>query len=169
MSPMAYIGFGSNLGDRKEKFREALEALNLLPETILFSHSRLYETEPVGISDGGPRFLNAAVVIETELEPGTLMELIHEIELGLGKSANHSSDCSRPIDLDLLLFAHKRMNKDGLEVPHPRMHLRAFVLVPLAEVAPGVLHPVLNRTVQDLLRSLPEEDLKGIRPIDDVV
>ena len=167
MSPMAYIGFGSNLGGRREKFRQALEALNLLPDTILWGHSRLYETEPVGISDGGPRFLNAVITIETELDPTTLMELIHEIELRLGKSPNHSSDCSRPIDLDLLLFAGKRIHKNGLEVPHPRMHLRAFVLAPLAEAAPDVLHPVLNRTAQSLLRSLPEEDLKGVRPIED--
>jgi 2-amino-4-hydroxy-6-hydroxymethyldihydropteridine diphosphokinase len=167
MSPMAYIGFGSNLGGRKTKFRQTLEALNLLPDTIIWSYSRLYETEPVGISDGGPKFINAAIVIETELDPAILMELIHEIELRLGKSPNHSSDRSRPIDLDLLLFADKQIHKNGLEVPHPRMHRRAFVLVPLAEAAPDVVHPVLNRTVQNLLQLLPEEDLRGVSPIED--
>ena len=102
MSPSAYIGFGSNLGDRESKFKEALRALGSLPVTIVKAHSRLYETEPMGLSDHGFKFLNAAVALETDLSPVELMKMIRDIELDLGKSPSHRSDMSRVIDLDLL-------------------------------------------------------------------
>jgi 2-amino-4-hydroxy-6-hydroxymethyldihydropteridine diphosphokinase len=166
MSPSAYIGFGSNLGDRKTKFQEALRALENLPNTRLKARSRLYETNPIGLSDDGPKFLNAVILVETDLSPRELIGSMRSIELALGKSVCHQSDKSRVIDLDLLLYGEDYFREDDLEIPHPRMSDRAFVLAPLAELAPNILIPGLERTVEDLIRLLPEGELAGVRHLD---
>ncbi len=166
MSPSAYIGFGSNLGDRKAKFQEALRAFEDLPKTSVKAKSRLYETDPIGLSDHGPKFLNAVILIRTDLSPRDLIGSMRSIELTLGKSVHHSSDKSRVIDLDLLLYGNDHFREEGLEIPHPRMHNRAFVLAPLAELAPNILIPTLERTVEELIRLLPEKELAGVRPLD---
>ena len=164
MSPLAFLGFGSNMGDREAKFAEVLEALAHLPGTVVERASRLYETEPVGLSDGGPKFLNSAVIIRTDLTPEELMSRMREIELRLGKSPSHRSDMSRAVDLDLLLYGTERFDKCDVHVPHPRMHLRAFVLVPLAEIAPRAVHPVLRRDMEALLLDLPPGDREQVHP-----
>lgn len=167
MGATAYIGFGANLGDRAAKFDEALLALGLLPFTKLTAHSRLYQSEPEGLSDGGPQFLNAAIAIETALSPEDLMSEIRDIELRLGKSLSHRSDMSRVLDLDLLMYGDKRVKEGSLEVPHPRMHRRAFVLAPLAEIAPQAIHPVLGHTVRELMNLLPAGEIEKVEPITD--
>ncbi len=164
MSPAAYIGFGSNMGDREAKFAEVLEALGNLPKTVVQKASRLYETEPVGLIDGGPKFLNAAVVVQTDLGPGELMSRIRDIEVRLGKSPSHRSDLSRVVDLDLLLYGTERLDNGDVQVPHPRMHLRTFVLVPLAEIAPYVVHPLFQCDAEELLGRLPVEEREQVRP-----
>jgi 2-amino-4-hydroxy-6-hydroxymethyldihydropteridine diphosphokinase len=164
MSPSAYIGFGSNLCDREAKFKDALQALGDFPATTVKGHSRLYETEPIGLSDNGFKFLNAAIALETGLSPIELIKMMRDVEVKLGKSLSHKSDMSRVIDLDLLLYGDQHISRDGLEVPHPRMHHRAFVLMPLAEIAPHALHPVLGCTVGRLLETLSAENLAGCTP-----
>ena len=167
MGTAAYIGFGANLGDKVSKFKEALKEISLLPSTKLTGHSRLYETEPEGLADGGPKFLNAAVAIETDLAPQELMSAIRDIELRLGKSPSHRSDRSRFVDLDLLMYGDKQMRDGSLEIPHPRMHHRVFVLAPLAEIAPKAVHPVFGCTVQELLSRLPAGEIEKAYPITD--
>jgi 2-amino-4-hydroxy-6-hydroxymethyldihydropteridine diphosphokinase len=164
MSHAAYIGFGSNMGDREGMFAKVLDALAHLPKTSVKKVSLLYETEPVGLVDGGFRFLNAVVGIQTDLEPGRLMSDMRNIELQLGKSPFHRSDMSRVLDLDLLLYGTEQFDNGDVQVPHPRMHLRAFVLVPLVEIAPRALHPIFHCEVEKLLQSLPAEEREQVRP-----
>ena len=159
MAIMAYIGFGANLGNREATFHKALETLSGLEGITVCNSSKLYDTEPVNLSDGGPRFLNAAIEIETELSPKQLASKMREVELCLGKSREHRSDISRVIDLDLLLFGNEIVRDEGLEVPHPRMHQRGFVLVPLAEIAPDVLHPMLKHTIDELVSALSQKEI----------
>jgi len=170
VSVNAYIGFGSNMGDREATFTRALTALGQqLPDTEVVACSRLYETDPVGLSDDGAPFLNAAIAVRTDLSPHQLLDRMRMIELDLGKSPAHRSDLSRRIDLDLLLYDNRRVSDEGLEVPHPRMHLRAFVLAPLNDVAAHAIHPVLGVSVQQLLEMLPRENLASVRPFESLV
>ncbi len=165
MGIAAYVGFGSNLGDRRAKFEAACRLLGNIPRTTVTAMSRLFETDPVGLSDNGPRFLNGAIALDTELPAQELMMRMRHLETALGKSADHKSHLSREIDLDLLLYGEQRLREDGLVIPHPRMHARAFVLVPLAEIAAQAVHPILGNTVQGLLDKLPKTAVMGVTPI----
>ena len=165
MTHLVYLAFGSNQGDRQATYRKSLAALSRVPGTVVKAWSRLYETEPIGLSDGGSTFLNAAMAVETDLSPRELMRELSQIEARLGKSPTHTSDLSRAIDLDLLLYDDWHVHEDSLDVPHPRMHRRAFVLVPLAEIAADAVHPVLRLTVEELVRRLPPGDRDGVCPV----
>lgn len=167
MSASVYIGFGSNMGDRKKTFFTAVAELRGLPGTTVGKCSRLYETEPVGLADGGNRFLNAVIRLETSLSPTELAAAMRKIEARLGKSPDHRSDESRTIDLDLLLYAEKEVRTDNLEIPHPRMHQRGFVLVPLTEIAAEAYHPVLKCTAEALLRRISREEIAQIAPLEE--
>lgn len=163
MTRTAYIGFGANLGDRLATFNRTLTALGGLASTTVAGYSRIFSSEPVGLSDDGSEFLNAVIAVVTALPPGDLFREMHKIELSLGKSPNHRSDQSRAIDLDLLLYDGEMVETESLCLPHPRMHERAFVMVPLAEIAPDALHPVFGLTAQELLARLSTEDIKSVR------
>jgi 2-amino-4-hydroxy-6-hydroxymethyldihydropteridine diphosphokinase len=131
---LAYIGLGSNLGDREETIRRAVELLGAARV------STLIETEPWGYADQ-PRFLNAVAELETDEPPRALLARLLEIERELGRSREGPRYGPRTIDLDLLLYGDDRLDEPGLGLPHPRLHERAFVLEPLAELAPELVVP----------------------------
>ena len=153
----AYIGLGSNLGDREANIRQALQFLEQLPETTIVRGSSLYDTEPVGVSDQ-PNFLNGVVQIETHLAPRQLLWNLMLIERRLGRVRTQPWG-PRVIDLDLLLYGDEVVDEDDLQVPHPLMTQRSFVMVPLVEIEPLLVHPVTNQTMLSILQRLGADPL----------
>jgi 2-amino-4-hydroxy-6-hydroxymethyldihydropteridine diphosphokinase len=145
----AFISLGSNLGDREVHLRRALDALRATHGIQWLAVSRIYETEPVGPPPQG-FYLNAVAEIETGLEPRDLLERLLQIEVEEGRIRRGVRDEARTLDLDLLIFADRCIDEEGLIVPHPRMHERGFVLEPLCELAPRWVHPGSGRTVAEL-------------------
>lgn len=142
---VAYLGLGSNLGRREEFLERAVAALAGLGRV---ARSSWYETEPVGMADAS-RFLNGCVALETALGARELLDRTAEIERSLGRNRAQRNG-PRTIDIDLLLFGDEVIHEPGLDVPHPRLHERAFVLVPLNELASRARHPELGLTVAEL-------------------
>ncbi len=153
MPHIAYIGLGSNLGDRQDYILRAAEVLRQTPGLLALRMSRLYETEPVGGPPDQGMYLNAAARVETDLDAPELLAVLLDIEASLGRRRSEQWG-PRVIDLDLLLFDDQVIDTPGLTVPHPRMHERRFVLEPLAEIAPELVHPRLDRSICQLLTSL---------------
>ncbi|MBI5085492.1 MAG: 2-amino-4-hydroxy-6-hydroxymethyldihydropteridine diphosphokinase [Acidobacteria bacterium] len=150
--PEAWIGLGSNLGRRREHLRAALWELGRSGHVLRVSS--LYETEPVGAvrQDG---FLNAVLCLETQLPPRALLGQLMLVESGRGR-VRVERNGPRTLDLDLLFYDDAVIEEAELLVPHPRLHERRFVLVPLCELAPGLLHPVLKRSLGDLLEAVED-------------
>jgi len=137
----AFVGLGSNLGDREANLRRAVEELGALPGTAVVGVSRLLDTAPVGVRDQ-PRFLNGAVELDTSLEPRELLNGLMSVERALGRDrAGVPKGGPRTIDLDLLLYGDAEIDEPGLEVPHPRLAERRFVLEPLADLDPALEVP----------------------------
>jgi 2-amino-4-hydroxy-6-hydroxymethyldihydropteridine diphosphokinase len=136
----AYVGLGSNLGDREAMLRAALERLAAEPAIELVAVSPFQDTEPVGYLEQ-PRFLNAAAALETELEPRELLDRLLAIERSLGRTREGPRFGPRTIDLDLLLYGEETIDEPGLTVPHPRLHERRFVLEPLFALDPALFVP----------------------------
>jgi 2-amino-4-hydroxy-6-hydroxymethyldihydropteridine diphosphokinase len=140
----AWIGLGSNLGDREDSLRRALEALRAEPEIEVEAVSAFRETDPVGFLDQ-PRFVNAAARLETGLRPRELLERLLDVERGLGRTRGGRRYGPRTVDLDLLVYGDETIDEPGLRVPHPRLHERRFVLEPLVELDPGLDVPGRGR------------------------
>ncbi len=152
----AFIGAGANLGEPVRQIREARDALQKSPGVKLLGVSSLYRTQPVGPVEQPP-FINAVFALECNVSPRELLALLLEIEQNMGRVRKERWG-PRVIDLDLLFFGEEIIKEPGLEVPHPRLHERRFVLAPLAEIAPGFVHPVIKKSVSELLAGLPAGD-----------
>jgi 2-amino-4-hydroxy-6-hydroxymethyldihydropteridine diphosphokinase len=151
---IVHIGIGSNLGDREE---HCLEAVRLFSEKRIHVRRRssMYETEPWGVKNQ-PSFINMAIEAETGLTPARLLEVLKIIEDEVGRVETFRWG-PRVIDLDILFYDDLVMNTPELTIPHPRAHEREFVLRPLTEIAPDKIHPVLRKTIKELLADLPTQ------------
>jgi len=155
----AYVGVGSNLDDPVEQVRAALSELDRLPRTRVTARSSLYRTAPIGRFDQ-PDFVNAVARLETQLAPSELLTGLHALEARHAR-VRSTPNAPRTLDLDLLLFGDAVISEPGLEVPHPRMHERAFVLLPLAEIDPAASVPGRG-PVADLLAGVTAQRIARI-------
>ncbi len=152
-----YLGLGTNLGDRRLNLQAAVKGL--APEVLVTVESKAYETPAWGYEDQPP-FLNMAIRAETDLQPSALLAHLKQLEAHLGRTATFRWG-PRLIDVDILFYEDLILATPDLVIPHPHLQERAFVLVPLADIAPNLVHPVLGQTVRQLLAQV---DAGGIRP-----
>ncbi len=153
------VALGSNLGDRLGNLRAARKAiLRLAGVTPSIFASAIYETEPIGCEPGAGKFLNAVIELEYDGAPVDLLNELRTIEVSLGRELEHERNKSRTIDLDLLYFGDGKIDNEELQLPHPRMHLRKFVLASLADIRPDLILPKQTKTVRELLAQLDESD-----------
>jgi 2-amino-4-hydroxy-6-hydroxymethyldihydropteridine diphosphokinase len=163
MSHRIYIGIGSNLGDRRANTAEAIDRITKIPDTRVVRASSLYESEPLG--NAKTWFVNSVIEIETEMGAEPLLKRLKAIEEAMGrKRVKGKRWGSRIIDLDILLSENEVVDKRTLKVPHPEMHKRRFVLMPLAELAPHVVHPGLGQTVSALLATVKDDKRVTLLP-----
>jgi 2-amino-4-hydroxy-6-hydroxymethyldihydropteridine diphosphokinase len=161
----AFIAIGSNMGDRRAVCEAAVEQIARIPGCALVGRSNWYRTEPVGVQ-GQDAYLNGVLALEASGSPGNLLKQLLAIEKRMGRERKERWE-PRTLDLDLLLFGEEIVHKEGLTLPHPLMHLRRFVLVPLAEIAPGLVHPSLQKSVSAMLAELPEQGQAVVQWKDD--
>ncbi len=154
-----YLGLGSNMGNRQKNLEKALDLMRQRVNVILVSPT--YDTEPVGNPDQ-PRFLNLTCQISTRLSPLELLTLTKGIESKLGRLPG-PADSPRPIDIDILFYGNEVIETARLTIPHPRLQERGFVLVPLADIAPDLVHPVSGKSVQELMAAL-KKGVQGVFP-----
>lgn len=156
MTETAYIGIGSNLNHPHENCKQAVVRLNAHPNVEVKSESSLYQTEPLGIKEQD-WFVNAVIEVATGLDAEELLTALLEIERAMGR-VRQKKWGPRIIDLDILFYGNRIINTTRLKIPHPEIARRRFVLAPLKEINPRLLHPELKKTVQELLAELPNEE-----------
>lgn len=149
-----YLLLGANLGQPLEQMSVAFKEVEKQIGRII-NHSSLYKTAAWGV-ESGPDYLNQVLLVETILEPVELLKIINKIETKLGRTRNLKWE-SRIIDIDILYYDDIVMDTEQLIIPHPYLHFRKFTLVPLVEIAPDLIHPIFNKTQQDLLKDLKDE------------
>ena len=155
MPHQVYIGIGSNLGNKRENYLEALERIAKIPKARIIKESSVYESQPHG--DSKEWYINGVIEIETEIKPELLLKKFKNIERAMGRKKVRKKWGARIIDLDILLYDSLVLNKKNLKIPHPEMHQRKFVLIPLSELAPQVVHPVLGSTISELVVGVKDE------------
>ena len=155
----AYVGLGSNLGDRSRNLQGAIDRLGKVG--IITAVSSIYQTKPWMVDGYQPRYLNQVVGVNTILDPLQVVTELLAVESSLGR-VREEKNASRTLDLDLLLHGDIVLEASGVTVPHPRLHERAFVLVPLAEIAADVVHPILDRTISNLADESDRSGISGI-------
>ena len=159
-----YLSVGSNLGDKLDNCRKGIGLLIESGPCRLLKMSRYYRTSPVDFTDQA-WFVNAAALIATQLDPMALLDLLLAIQQGMGRKSDAVRFGPRIIDLDILLFDDRVLRTPRLAVPHPRMHKRAFVLQPICDINPAVVHPVMEKTAAQLLDDLKDDDQRVV-PLD---
>ncbi len=155
MGHIAYIGIGSNIGDKAIQCKDAISEILKVDRHKLLAKSSLYKTKPVGYTSQD-WFINGVIKIETDLEPPDLLQMLKAIEVQLGRTETFRWG-PRTIDLDILLFDDKKIETEELQIPHPHLHERQFVLIPLAEIDRHLIHPVLKKTIGELLGNIKED------------
>lgn len=160
----AFIGLGSNIEPRKKYLDDAIRLLNQHEEIEVVQQSSIYETAPVGY-DNQDAFLNMVLEIDTTLSNVSLLEVCQGIEEELGRERTIKNG-PRTADLDILLYNNENRELEKLRIPHPRMHERAFVLVPLCEIAPEQVMPTDGKLVEDLYNRLSDKELRGVKKWD---
>lgn len=158
-SSTVYIGLGANLGDPISTLLDACDALHALPQSSDVCISGFYRSAPVGVDAAGPDYINAVASLKTQLSPHELLKQLLLIENTHGRERSYKN-APRTLDLDLLLYGNEKIQTDDLTVPHPRMHLRAFVLQPLAELNPRI--KLAQGTLSELLRACSDQDLQPL-------
>ena len=156
-----YLGLGTNLGSRDKNLAQAVKGLDAGPELMVLRTSGIYETAPWGLTDQ-PNFLNMVAEVETTLPPRRLLDHVKRLESELGREPGPRLG-PRLIDVDILLYGDLVMDEPHLTIPHASLHLRAFALVPLAELAPNRVHPVLGETIAQLAGRV--DGLQGVKPL----
>jgi 2-amino-4-hydroxy-6-hydroxymethyldihydropteridine diphosphokinase len=161
--PLVYVGIGSNIGDRKKNFEFAAHELLKDGRVRDLHRSSVYETEPVGGEGGQDSYWNAVWSFVTELTPPALLERLHEIEEAAGRKRVKVNE-ARVLDLDILFYGARLFRKSTYTIPHPRLHQRAFVLVPFCDLAPGFTHPGLRKTMTQLLEEyrILHDGIRGV-------
>lgn len=155
MNSIAYLALGSNMGDRELNLLRAVAEIGKIPDVRITGLSGFYDTDPVGPVPQDP-FINAVLRCEVSMDPHKLLDALQHIENEVFRRKRDIPQGPRAMDLDILLFDELVISDDRLTIPHPRLHQRRFVLVPLCEIAPDLVHPLIRGSVREILESLPE-------------